>query len=156
MPKLKYDNEDFMKFLPYLRELGLNTEVMLERIYLLYELCSNICPEKIEDIFIEDYIKEDGTREYTDLDFNSKNYGLSARNFLSKIDYSITFITNRVEYFAVQTQDYDLNKATDKSRMNVEVIFEQFTSHFKAAKNNCDYLSKLIEKYIKPNLKSSV
>ena len=65
-----------MKLDEYLDGIGITTNVLKERVKLVYSVASQMCPEEIEDIFVTDYIKEDGTREYESLWFFSDKYCL--------------------------------------------------------------------------------
>lgn len=145
--------EKFVKFIPYLNDIDITTRAYLKRVELIYTLCSDICPEEIEDIFIEDYIKEDGTREFDDITFFSKRYCVSAHSFLSKINLAISPITKRITFWGVTAQDFDFKESSERSRLNVYIKTVQGADgDFKATRGNCTYLQAIINKYIKPNL----
>lgn len=144
--------KEFVKFIPYLNAIDITTRAYLKRIELIYTWCSDMCPEEIEDIFAEDYFKEDGTREYENLWFFSKNYCLEAKKFLTQINLDITPIKNRIHYWTVQAQDFDFKKASDKSRLNLRFdLAQRISGELKAARGNCDFLQAIINKYVKPN-----
>lgn len=144
--------EDFIKFIPYLNDIDITTRAYIKRIESIYELCCYMCPEKIEDILVEDYIKDDGTREYEDLNFFSKGYCLSAHQFLTKNNIHIGVLAKRIIGWRVQATDFDFKKATTKSRLNVSVrTLDDIEGEFKAARENCRHLQAIIDKYIKPN-----
>lgn len=69
------------KHLEYLDAIGIK-DLIRERVEEIHKFYSEICPEEIEDLFISEYIKEDGTRVYQDLRFYSKNFVMLASNFL--------------------------------------------------------------------------
>ena len=143
----------FVKFIPYLTDVGITSDAYLNRVRLLYELCSDICPEEIEDMFVEDYIKEDGTREYDDISFFSKTYVVGAYKFLTQIKFAISPIAKRLTYLNILVQEFDFQKASEKSRINVGFKTVQgIDGNYKAAKKNCIYLQAIINKYFKPNL----
>ena len=53
----------------------------------------------------------------------------------------------------IMKQDYDFKKATDKSRLNIEVMYNlQMQGKYKASKENCDILWNIICKYYMPFL----
>ena len=152
MTKTAPYNKDFVQFIPYLKEIDIVTRTLITRVEHIYTLCTNMCPEKIEDIFVTDYIKEDGTREYENLWFFSKGYCLEAKKFLSQIDLDITPLPNRINYWTVTIQDFDFKKASEKSRLTLQFrTVQEIHGDYKAAKRNCDYLNMIINKYIKPN-----
>ncbi len=58
------------EFLEYLESIGM-TKTLCKRVETIYAFYTEICPDEITDIFITDYIKEDGTREYQNLWLNN-------------------------------------------------------------------------------------
>ncbi len=145
-------SKEFIKFISYLKEVDITTRVLLKRVEFIYTLCSEMCPDEIEDIFVTDYIKADGTREYENLWFFSKGYCLEAKQFLTQIDLDITPIKRRITYWTVTAQDFDFKKAADKSRLNLTFkLVQRIDGEFKAAKGNCNSLQAIINKYVKPN-----
>ena len=61
------------EFIDYLKLIGITTEEYLNRIETIMEVHSELCQEEIIDIFVDEYIKEDGTREYEDLSLFSRS-----------------------------------------------------------------------------------
>lgn len=140
-------------FTTYLKSIGI-TEALHKRIETSYEFYREICPDEVTGIFVTDYIKEDGAREYENLWFFSEKYCMEAKQFITKDDFDITPIRSRIYYWTIQKQDYDFKKATEKSRLHLRFDLDTVIScEFKASKENCDYLRDLIRKYIVPNLK---
>lgn len=141
------------EFITYLESVGI-TEALRKRIETIHEFYRETYPEKITGIFITDYVKEDGSREYESLCFFSEKYYMEAKQFITKDDFDITPIQNRVIYWTIQKRDYNFKKAADKSRLYLEIELDTgVRGKFKAAKENCDYLRHIILKYIVPNLK---
>ena len=66
----------------YIHLIGLSTEIAKRVEKIAYEYKLLIPTLEIEDIFICDYIKEDGSRDYESLWLLSKNYVLEAKNSL--------------------------------------------------------------------------
>lgn len=143
------------EFVDYLKSIGITTKALFERIEEICEFCSEICPDEIVDIFVDEHIKEDGTREYEDLSFFSDKYSVGARQFLTKDDFIIAPIKRRIYSYIIQKQDYDFKKATEKSRLKIQINLGPggVSGNFKASKENCGFLRDIILKYIKPNLK---
>ncbi len=52
------------EFIEYLKSIGITAEEYLKRIETIMEVYSELCQGEIVDIFVDEYIKEDGTREY--------------------------------------------------------------------------------------------
>ena len=142
------------EFLDYFRSIGITAEVLLERIEEVYEFCSLICPDEIVDVFVDDYIEKDGTRKYVHLSFFSDSYSIGARNFLTDDDIIMVPIRKKVSYYIIKKEDYDFERATEKSRLHMTFILDIGTDgEFKASKENCDYLKLIFLKHIKSNLK---
>lgn len=141
------------EFIRYLESIDI-TNALRERIETIYKFYQEIYPDEITDIFIADYIKEDGLREYESLWFFSKKNCMEAKQFITKEDFDVAPIKKRIYYWTIQKQNYDFKKATEKSRLYLRFELDTgVTCGVKAAKENCDYLRKIILKYIVPNLK---
>lgn len=142
--------EDFVK---YLESIGI-TECISKKIEMIYEYYKTIHPDEIADIFVTEYINEDGDRVYENLWFFSKIYCMEAKQFLTKDDFDITPIQSRIEYWNIQKQDYNIKKSTEKSRLFLKFqIDNKIRAEFKASKENCDYLWDIILRYVMSNLK---
>ncbi len=141
------------EFIKYLESISI-TNALRERIETIYKFYQEIYPDEITDIFITDYIKEDGLREYESLWFFSNKNCMEAKQFITKEDFDVAPIKKRIYYWTIQKQNYDFKKATEKSRLYLRFELDTgVTCGVKAAKENCDYLRKIILKYIVPNLK---
>ena len=141
------------EFIKYLESIDV-ANAFWNKIEMIYEFFEEIYPDEITDIFIEDYIKEDGLREYESLLFFSKKNCMEAKQFITKEDFDVTPIEKRIFYWSIKKQNYDFKKATEKSRLHLIFHLDTgVTGEAKAAKNNCDYLREIILKYVVPNLK---
>ena len=142
------------EFRKYFRDIGIQ-EPLEERIKAVHEFFSEICQDKIEDVFVNEYVKEDGSREFVSVRFLSKNYSMLAADFISKDDFRFGMV-RKIRNFRLQKKDFDLKKATEKSRMTIELMYAEaprVRSSYRASGVNCDYLMKIFHKYIIPNLK---
>ena len=142
------------EFLDYLRMIGITAEEYLKRIETIIEIHSNICQEEIIDIFVDEYIREDGTREYEDITFFSNEYDFGAPQFLTEDNFIITKRIKNVSAIKIKKKDYDFKKATENSRLNIEVRYDisEMYAIFKASKENCDHLKQIYFNYIAPNI----
>ena len=140
------------KLLQYFKTIGIK-QPLQERINEIYEFYTAICPEEIEDVFVSEYIKEEGTREYQTIRFFSKSYVMLANDFVQKDQYNISRYTrSEISAVRVEKKDYDFKKATDKSRMTISILWygPARRSTYRASKENCDYLKAIFDKYIHP------
>lgn len=136
----------------YLRDIGI-LEPLQRKIEGIYEIFRKLCPDTIIDMFINDYIDEDGTRRYEHLRFFSEKHVMSAMNFVTEEDLRIGPIKRQIRLIRIQKKDYDLQNATEQSRLIVIVEYNGTLSTLKACKRNCDYLRDIVRKFIVPNLK---
>jgi hypothetical protein len=140
------------EFIAYLGSIGMST-VLVERAQSIYDFYGRICREDITDIFVSEFIKQDGDREYQSLWFFSQGYAMEAKEFSGKDAFDMARIDPLVIYWIVEKQDYDFQAASDKSRLHIRVTLQSMQGcDFKASKNNCDYLKGLFLKYFAPRL----
>lgn len=139
------------QFKAYLQKIGITTKVLLSRVQFVYDLASRICPEEIEEMFVSDYIDNEGTRQYESVWLFSKGYCMEAENFVT--DYSIDIVPLRVKRFEFDVKQYDFKKGTEESRLRLTVQLEEgLFAELRAARENCDVLRDITFKYIKPKL----
>lgn len=143
------------EFKEYFKSIGITSQEYLKRIETLMEIHSELCQDEIVDIFVDEYIKEDGTREYEDISFYSKQYFFGVSQFLTTDTFILSKNTKDVKSIKIKKKDYDFKKATEKSRLNIDVSYETSTplhGSFKASKENCDILKQIFLKYMMPNI----
>lgn len=141
------------EFIRYLRSINIPVPLG-ENIQKAYEFYKETCPDEITGIFVTDYMKKDGTREYENLWFFSEKYCMEAKQFIIKQDFDITPIQKHVYRWSIKKRDYDFKEATDNSRLTLHFFLgNNIIGDLKASKENCDYLRNIFIKYIKPNLK---
>jgi len=140
-------------FTAYLKTIGM-TDILIKRVESIYNFYQGVSPEEITSIFVTDFIKEDGGREYENLWFFSKSNMMEAKGFISRDDFDMSPMLKHIIYWNVKKQDYDFQKATVKSRLHITIIvvYENIAD-FKASKDNCDYLKDIFQKHILPNIK---
>lgn len=141
------------KIAKYLNDIGIS-EPIRERIEVIYSHIQKVFPHAIEDIFIIDYVEEDGTHVYPDMDFYAGKRVFSVSDFKTATDIRTTSIA-KIEYMQILSKDYDFQLANSNSRLtvNFSVEYTNALGHLKATNQNCDYLMEIIKKYFIPNLK---
>lgn len=143
------------EFESYLNSIELSSETIIKNVERLYQYASKLCPEEIKDMFVSDFIKENGSREYENLWFFSQNYMMEARNFRNDREYDIDIAkySEWISYYRTQLKDYDLVSASSESRMSLQFINNDNTTFMlKASRGNCDKLISVIENYVKKNI----
>lgn len=142
------------KIAKYLNDIGVS-EPIRERIEVVHSHIQKIIPSTIEDIFIVDYLEEDGTRVYQDMDFYSDKRLVSAMDFKRTVDIRTASIL-KIAFVQFLSKDYDFQLANSKSRLTVNFSVEYSDTiggQLKATSQNCDYLMKIVQKYFIPRLK---
>jgi len=141
------------QFLKYLKGIYL-TDVLIHRIDQIIKEYEHLCPDEIIDIFVSDYVKEDGSREYESLWLFSGNYTMEAKEFVNKDDYDITPIKRHISYVSMEKQDFDFKNISEKSRFKIYFKMESDAiGENKGSKENCIYLTNILNEHILPNLK---
>jgi hypothetical protein len=136
----------------YLDSVGIAGPIK-NRIGFILEDFEQICPQEINDIFISEFIKDDGTREYESLWFFSNLYVMEAKKFINEDDFDISPIAKRISYFKATKKEYRFGIATDQSRLLLDFSTNLHVKcTLKASKTNCSELWKIFLKYVKPNL----
>ena len=102
------------EFIEYLKSVGI-TEPLYKKIETVYEFYREICPDEITDIFVTDYITEDGSREYEHLCFFSEKFFMDAKQFITKDDLSINPIKKRLYHLHIEKKTM-ISKSQQKNR----------------------------------------
>jgi len=141
------------EFERYLKAIGITSKVFLDRIEIIYDMCCEMCPEEIEDVFVTNYINSQKQVEYENLWFFSPSYCLEAKQFLQKYDLDITPIKERIRYWTITVDNYDFKQATADSKLSLQFeLVQGVEAFFKSEGKNCGFLKNIIDKYVKPNL----
>ncbi len=138
-------------FEEYLGSIGL-AESLKNRVSLVLEDYKQICDQPINDIFVSEFIKEDGTREYESIWLFSTSYVMEAKNFINGDDFDIVPLAKNVTYYQIIKKEYRFGKTSDHSRLIITFSTDKVRGTLKASKTNCSNLWNLFLKYIKPNM----
>lgn len=142
------------EFKNYLNDIGF-TQIVINRVEEIHEIIESIFSIEITDIFVEDYIKG-SEREYDALYFFSENLSISAVNFRVEAEFRAIYLSEHIVNMRVLLNDYNIKdeEFNDNSKLIVEIETDQETyDSLKSAKNNCNYLKKILTKYLIPNMK---
>ena len=139
-------------FVQYLKSIGI-VELFYERTESILQFYESLYPNEIEDVFVSEYIDNEGKRQYEDLCFFSSQATMEAKRFLTDYDFDASPIRERVIYWRMRKTDFDFEKPTEKSRLDIEFGLEhRITGRLKASKENCNHLYHVFKKYILPNM----
>ena len=136
----------------YLGSIGI-TSSLKDRIEAVHSILKGFFVDEISDLFVEDYLTQDGTREYGSVWFFSAQLVSEVRQFSKSDDFDMTPIKNRIIYWTLKQQDYDFKKANEKSRLFVTFDMDTDVSgDLKATGANCDQLRKIFILHVVPNI----
>lgn len=144
------------KFEKYLELIGITTVPLKKRVDELIKYVTNLKLPKfdgIKDIFIEEYIKKNGEREYANLRLYSNKYRFKFRNFVNNVDVSFAKHQKNIFYINLKSNNYNFIKADENSRILVNSVLDNGSiSKIRASKENCDIVMKILNKYYYPFL----
>ena len=140
-------------FLDYLKMVGVK-EPLHKRIEGILQFYKELCPEDITDIFVSEYLTQDGNREYSSVWFFSANYVMEAKYFIEKDDFDIMAL-NQITYLEIEKKDYDFKQAKAESRMTAAyaAITNLVTGKLQSSQENCDVLKHILLEYLIPQVR---
>lgn len=143
------------EFEEYFKSIGITSDEYCRRIEEIMSFFLEFTEEEIDDIFVDEYIKEDGTRIYEGITLYSNSYDMAGLDFLTEDHFHFFLRKKKMEGFKIKKKNYDFKKATDTSRLNIEMFYDSrnLISDFKASKENCNHLKQIFLKYFLPNWK---
>lgn len=140
------------EFQKYLKNIGV-TKPIQNRVEHFYCLCRDMAFGQLLGVFIDEYLTEDKTRKYTGLSFFSQYFIFSVTNFLTDDKIEIFNIKTCFDSITIIVENFDFKKANDKSLMSVQIYHSTVAKGgYKASQKNCEYLVRILRKYIRPSL----
>lgn len=143
------------KFHDYLETIG-TTKTARARVQEILTFYERILPEEISDIFVTDFLNEDGVREFENLWMFSDSLVMEAKRFLTTDDFDMLMLPESIPYWQLTKQAYDFVQATDESRFTVTLQISKSSGlmsmggELKASRENCDFLRDLFLARIAP------
>jgi hypothetical protein len=138
------------EFIEYLRRIGMS-EPLIERVGQFFTWCSDLAPEEIEEIFVDDYLQTDGTRLYGGIWFFTRRYTMETGIFVD--DQSFDFVPLRVLRWDVSFSNYDFGEANDQSRMSLRIdVAQGITGSMRATRENCEKLTAILRERVIPSV----
>lgn len=142
------------EFKNYLVEIGF-TQILINRVEGILENIESLFSVEITDIFVENYFK-DSEQEYDALYLFSSNLCICADNFIVKDDFRVTYLTEHILTLKIMSKEYNIKDEEFNDNSKFVIFFStdlDAYGDYKSAKNNCNYLKKILTKYLIPNLK---
>ena len=143
------------EFKDYLSEIGISGAI-LDRVEEILKFYNEYLKFQIDEIFVCEYIDADGSRVFESLWFFNSDYCFEAKNFIISENYDVDFYKKQINSFNILKKDFNIleNVSNENSRLNLTFSFSpRRVGILKASKNNCKQIVKIIENFIKPNLK---
>ena len=135
----------------YLENIGISNDSLKNKISEIISYFNKFYSnEDLRDIFVSDYIDQDGNRNYTSLWLIYEDRICEAKNFINEVDIDSTYYTkNQVVYWNLKSKLGIKDDFNDSDRLSLNVTFnkEALRGEFKAAKNNCTYLMYILKEY---------
>lgn len=143
------------KFLNYLKDIGISTQKLTNRIEELYQLCVGIVGHDFDDISIDDIVKKTRERDYVSMGFFSKDIIITINNiYEDTIDIiPVSILSQELSMITIKKESYDFIEANEDSRLLIELFWGIHSIESRATSKNCDYLKKIYERYFKPLIK---
>ncbi len=140
-------------YIDYLNLIGINTDTLIKKVETTLRAARRICPEEIQSIYISDWLQTEGQRAYEHLYLFTNTYIIESANFATdtNVNIEVTVLKDRVIYVIVKYNDF-FDKATTASRLSVLFHTDSGVFNLKGAKENCDKLIEVYDKYVRPNI----
>ena len=137
----------------YLDSIGINTATLIKKVETTLRAARRICPEEIQSIYVSDWIQPEDQRAYEHLYLFTNTYIIESANFTTdaNVNMEMTVLKDRVKYVSIKYNDY-FEKANTASRLLVRFDTDSSSFELKGAKENCDKLIEVYDKYVRPNI----
>jgi hypothetical protein len=136
----------------YLSSIGSPT-ALRERAEALLALYESLGVEP-SGFFLSEYRQEDGSRIHESLWLFTDDLAMEAK-LPAAGDERFDFVplARALRHLIIETKDYDLTKASDGSRMHVQLWLDsERVGELRASGDNCDSLRAIVGKYLLPNV----
>lgn len=131
----------------YLVSIGM-AEPFLNRVEEIIDFYETIYPNSIKDMFISEYVDNDGNRQYENIWFFSDSRLMEAKKFLMEDDFDAARRVT-LRYWNIKKTDYDFKRSSSKSRLTITYQTEDnIGGILKASGENCDHLKIIFMRYI--------
>ena len=135
------------EFADYLDSVGLVTEESKKQVEAILETVQKITDEEVQDVFVSETGKKEGTWVYQSLWCFTPSRVLEARGFRSSTDIDCVCLDPSL-YLRFLAQAYIFGHATMGSRLEVDAeIASGVYFELRGTDMNCDNLLRVVQKY---------
>ncbi len=139
------------QFERYFNVLGIDATKRM-RIRVIFDFYKSISEDEIIDIFINTRINKDSETVFDSLFFFTEKSVMEAKSFLTKDQFDLDFLKERVAYWEITKENYDFENATADSRLSIFAKLKRpSVLNLTAEGNNCDELRRIFKKFIVAN-----
>lgn len=133
----------------YLASIGME-EPFINRVIQICDRFRNLTNIDIEDIFVSEYINDEGNRVYEDLRIFASGWIAEADQFLSNDELFFTNIDELQSVgLSISSKDFDFGSTSSSSRLTARLLYTgDFYISFKSSEENCQNLVSIIRKYL--------
>ena len=117
----------------------------------LFDLYNDIFDSEIQDIFVEEYVDSEGSKEFKRSTFLFGEFRLSEiANFLFSDKLFIIPIKNNIDDIRIESERYYFAMPTDASKLKIKLTLSGGNAicDLAATKENCLHLKKLLKKFL--------
>lgn len=145
-----------LEIIEYSQELGIQSEIDLNRIKQIYNLAVALCPEELESVFISNHLELDKKIHIKHIWFFSANYVIEALDFLKPPvpRLGMTVLRENIRCISMTAENYEVSREPDdKSFLGIRVdTWSDLQCDFMATGKNCRNLMNVFEEYLKKNV----
>lgn len=133
----------------YLEAIGITEKSLLVKAEKAIALASVFAPGPIEKVFVNDFVDQDGKRNYEDLECFGKGFVVTATSFVTDPHITVSSISKCIKGFEIRFVDFDTADPGDKARLQIKVyLMDQMSGVYKASGNNCTHLMYMYKQYL--------
>src|SRR4051794_10673530 len=104
----------------YLRDLGMRN-ALVERVTTFYHAYRALVTDPVTDIFVSEYVDDEGTRQYENLWLFWEKYVAEALSFVNQERSDLMTLVENVGWIGLTRREFDLHTATPASRFTVNI-----------------------------------
>jgi hypothetical protein len=139
------------EFIEYLETLGMK-KPLLDRAQSIFEFYRSLGAGDIIDIFVSEYVNEEGVRTFESLWLFTAKASMEAKNFPSQDHFDYTPLPESTIYWELKKRDFQPPESNEKSRLTIDLVFRgsgaaSVTGTLKSSGTNCETLFAIFKKY---------
>ncbi len=139
------------KFKEYLEDIGM-TRTLINKVEEEHNVLLRLFDFDCEDLIVEDYINEDGSKVYKNILLFCENYIHEVTDFIEKPKYSKTYMADQVNNIEVQIKDFIIGEKTKRNSVIKIQLYRKDSEiriyEINGTGENCKYIIDILRNYI--------